>query len=262
MSFFVFNDQRLFYRDHGNGPLLLIIPGNTASSASHEDDLAWFGDLFRAVSIDCIGTGASERLEQWPDHWFEQNALAAISLMEQIEAERAAVMGSGGGGIIALLTAIFSPARISAVVADGCMAYLTGEWLAREMAAREAPSPSRAAFWRNAHGDDWEAVVRADGDFLLRFVENDGNPFKGRLKNIRCPVLLTASLNDGLVPGLENHALQMAKRIRDCRAFLVSTEDHPLMWNRPDEFRRISRTFLAGHLAAGADVHGEPSSEG
>ena len=33
MPYVTHDDHRLFYREQGNGPLLLILPGNTASSA-------------------------------------------------------------------------------------------------------------------------------------------------------------------------------------------------------------------------------------
>lgn len=31
MPYFVFDKKRIFYRDEGNGDLLLLLPGNTAS---------------------------------------------------------------------------------------------------------------------------------------------------------------------------------------------------------------------------------------
>jgi valacyclovir hydrolase len=45
MPFFNNNDHQLFYREVGTGPLLLILPGNTASSACHEGEMQHFGML-------------------------------------------------------------------------------------------------------------------------------------------------------------------------------------------------------------------------
>ena len=42
MPNFIHNSQRLFYREQGEGPLLLILPGNTASSACHPEEVAYF----------------------------------------------------------------------------------------------------------------------------------------------------------------------------------------------------------------------------
>ena len=43
MPYFIRNDNRLFYREQGAAPLLLILPGNTAASACREAELAHFG---------------------------------------------------------------------------------------------------------------------------------------------------------------------------------------------------------------------------
>ena len=47
----------------GTGSLLLISPGNTASSACHPAELAYFGRQYQAVSLDLPGAGQSDRLE-------------------------------------------------------------------------------------------------------------------------------------------------------------------------------------------------------
>ena len=53
--------HRLHYREHGRGPLLIILPGNTASSALHERELVEFCRTIHAVALDLLGTGQSER---------------------------------------------------------------------------------------------------------------------------------------------------------------------------------------------------------
>ena len=47
---FLVDDVRLAYRTSGSGVLLLILPGNTASSAYHTGELEHFGERFHAVS--------------------------------------------------------------------------------------------------------------------------------------------------------------------------------------------------------------------
>jgi valacyclovir hydrolase len=74
MPTFFHNDHQLFYREEGSGPLLLLLPGNTASSASHAGELAYFGQRYCAVSLDFWGTGQSDRLAEWPEDWWEVGA--------------------------------------------------------------------------------------------------------------------------------------------------------------------------------------------
>lgn len=68
------------------------------------------------------------------------------------------------------------------------------------MATRLQYTAGQIAFWTMAHGDDWEQVVGADSDLLRRFDASGGDWFAGRLREIRCPVLFTASLHDNLLP--------------------------------------------------------------
>ena len=66
MPFITLNGHTLFYREQGSGPLLIILPGNTASSIWHERELAEFGRSHHAVALDLLGTGQSQRMEVWP----------------------------------------------------------------------------------------------------------------------------------------------------------------------------------------------------
>lgn len=67
--------RRLFCREQGQGPLLLILPGNTASSAVHTGELAHFGERYRAVGLDLPGTEQSEQPKAWPDDGGERRGI-------------------------------------------------------------------------------------------------------------------------------------------------------------------------------------------
>ena len=80
MPFFNHDRQRLFYRTQGSGPLLLLLPGNTASSASHAGELAAFSRAYQVAALDPLGTGRSDRIACWPAMWWEQQAHAEPAL--------------------------------------------------------------------------------------------------------------------------------------------------------------------------------------
>ena len=46
MPKFNYQGNHLFYRRQGEGPLLVILPGNTASSICHQADLDFFAPSF------------------------------------------------------------------------------------------------------------------------------------------------------------------------------------------------------------------------
>ncbi len=254
MPAFVHDGHRLFYREHGTGHLLLILPGNTASSALHDGELNHFGTRYHVVALDFWGTGRSDRLNTWPDNWWEQGAHDAAALMEHLGYRRGLAMGTSGGAIVALLMAILYPERVLAIIADSVVEHLPAPTLSREIEKRAERTAGQVAFWQKAHGDDWAQVVEADSDFLLRFEKTGGDCFHGRLKEIRCPVLLSASLEDESLPRVEAQLHAMAQQIGASRVYLAKTGGHPLMWNRPDEFQREADHFLDNLLATGDDA--------
>ncbi len=68
MAYFTWNGKHIHYRENGAGELLLILPGNTASSICHQGELDHFGKAYHAVAIDFLGTGKSDRESEWSDN--------------------------------------------------------------------------------------------------------------------------------------------------------------------------------------------------
>ncbi len=246
MPYFTRENTRIFYREQGTGPLLLILPGNTSSSFCHEEEIGYFCPYYRVVSPDFRGTGQSDRMETWPDNWWDICAADVSALITHLKEERALIIGTGGGAAIGLLTAILYPEQVRAVVADSCVEILSYDRIMAEMEARRTVDMAQKNFWRHAHGKDWEQVVNADSNMLCRFMENSGDLFRGRLKEITCPTLFTASLRDQLLPDAGEQLCRMSRQVPESRVYLVSSGSHPLMWTCPDRFRRMTDVFLCG----------------
>lgn len=244
MPYFYHNGLRLFFRESGRGPLLLILPGNTASSAHHVADLEYFGQHFHAVALDFAGTGQSDRVTVWPTDWWAQGAHAAAALIAQLGEERSLVIGTSGGGIVALQLAIQHPDRVRAVIADSCIEHWPPQGIRAAVATRDARLPGQIAFWQSGHGDDWAQVVEADSDMLRRFADTGGEVFAGRLSEIQCPVLITASRRDDALPDIETQIPRMAQHIRGAKFYLADEGAHPFLWSRSEEFRRVANEFL------------------
>ena len=246
MPYFSHRHRRLFYREQGEGRLFMILPGNTASSAAHVGELAAFGERYHTVALDFPGTGKSDRLERWPDDWWLEGARAAVALMDHLLAPEAVVMGTSGGAVTALLMALDTPGRVQAVIADSCVPRQPPERLRAEVARRRERHPEAVAFWQHAHGDDWGQVIEADSDLLLRLAERGGRWFERSPSEIKCPVLLTGSLQDSTLHNGAAQMVEMAMQIPESRLMLVNGGEHPLMWTRPELFRRAAETFLMG----------------
>ncbi|NPV67779.1 MAG: alpha/beta hydrolase [Anaerolineae bacterium] len=245
MPDFVFNGMRLHYVERGTGPLVVLLPGNTASSAHMTGDVEHLARGYRVVALDLPGTGRSDRMAVWPDDWWGLGAEAAAALIVHLGEPSAIAIGISGGGVIALLMAIRFPALVRAVVADSCLDRRDPDRWRWVVAGRVSRTPGMIAFWQQGHGVDWEQVVDADTDAILRFADAGGDWFHGQYARITCPTLLTASMTDTLVPEVIDRQLAMARTIPGCCLFHVNGGDHPLMWSRPELFYGAVFAFLA-----------------
>jgi valacyclovir hydrolase len=248
MPFFLNNGHRLHYRQQEGArrkaPLLVILPGNTATSACHLGELSYFGTRYHAVSLDFWGTGQSDRLLSWPDNWYEQAAHDTAALVKHLGEARAVVMGTSGGATVALWMAALYPENVAAVIADSTVAVFPPDLLHAGMRDRDQRTPDQVAFWQHAQGEDWAQVIEADSAMLHRLADRGGRMAPEDLGRITCPVLLTAALDDALLPDPGRQLTEMAGQIPDTRVYLTKGSGHPLMWSRAGEFRRVCDLFL------------------
>lgn len=244
MPFITLNGHTLFYREQGSGPLLIILPGNTASSVWHERELTEFGHCHHAVALDLLGTGQSQRMEVWPEDWWQQAARDALALIPALGQQQAILVGTSGGAVAALWASILDPTKVKAVIADSLTETMRPEDLRAEVRAREQKTPGQIEFWSKAHGAGWEQVVEADNRILLAFADQGGDWFEGRLDEIRCPVFFSGSLQDDLLPEVGEQIPRMAAQVAESEVHLVNGGGHPLMWSRPDAFHAVAAAFL------------------
>ena len=65
--------RSMFYQEAGEGPVLIFLHGNTASSRLFEPLLPLYTPHFRCVLLDFLGNGRSDRVESFPaDLWQEE----------------------------------------------------------------------------------------------------------------------------------------------------------------------------------------------
>lgn len=261
MAYFIHQSQQLYYSTQGEGDLVIILPGNTASSNHTTGELDFFSQKNRAVALDLRGTGRSARMACWPLSWWELAAADAVALTRHLGYERVVLFGFSGGGVAALLAAALYPDQVRAVIADSCV-----EWIDFQSAVRgrtrnpleilrqekNLPAalkriqgiPAMAAFWRQGHGSDWKQVVEADTALLQGWQAAGGDVFTGRLEQVRCPVLLTASLEDHALPNVALQIEAMRQKISRCQVSLSDHGEHPLCWSQPEFFRKVADAFL------------------
>jgi pimeloyl-ACP methyl ester carboxylesterase len=245
MPYFDWNHHNVYYRQKGSGPLLILLPGNTSSSVNMQAELSYFSNRYMTTSLDFLGTGRSDRIEIWADDWWLQGAHQVRQLVRELGQEESILIGTSGGAVIALLTAIHYPEIVRAVVADSFIPYLTKTMLEGSLIPdRMNPNSGQIMFWEAAHGPYWRRVVEADTIMIERFVRRGGDWFIGKLTQVKCPTLLTGSKADPVLPGVAGYMAEMAGEISRSRVYLHDKGVHPFIWSAPGIFRNICDIFL------------------
>ena len=245
MPYFIYQKRKIYYREEGKGELLILLPGNTASSAVHNEEINYFAKKFTVICPDYIGYGKSERVKHFPVDFWWTNANMVVELIHNIKADYVILVGTSGGGIIALNIAIIEPLLVKAVVADSFMGeHLDPIWIKTVVKEREVKTSAQKAFWNAAHGDGWEEVIKADSLMLTKAARLGKSLFKQRLKEIKCPVLLTGSLSDEMIPNIEKCMGNIAKQIFSSKIVFYPAGTHPLMWSDRVKFRKEVINFI------------------
>ena len=246
MPYFKFQGKNIFFKVKGEGPLLIILPGNTASSAAHENELNHYSDRYCVAAIDFLGTGKSDRMKKWSSDWWEESSNQIAALIEHLDYKEATLLGISGGAIIAIATAINYPEYVKAVVADSFSLHFTEEMYRNNVLhERSSITEQQQMFWSSMHGSDWQDVVNADTEMIGMVVKNGGSCINGAPEKIKCPVLLTYSENDSFLPNVKNIAAELGNKISNCKIQLFTNGDHPLIWTNPTEFFQAADEFLS-----------------
>lgn len=83
---------------------------------------------------------------------------------------------------------------------------------------------------------------------LRRLVVRSGRLLPEDLSIIHCPVVLTALMEDELLPDVPGQLPAVVRQIPDARLCLLHGQGHPMMWSHSDQFRAVCDLFLDGRL--------------
>ena len=151
----------LFYTDTGHGPPLLCLSGLTRNL----DDFDFVSphlSMFRLIKLDYRGRGRSDWAADYKTYMVPREAADALELLDHLNIDKTAILGTSRGGIIAMFLAHIAKNRLSAVALNdiGPELQSTGlddifAYLGRPPAAKTL---EEAARMRAAHSPGFEHV--------------------------------------------------------------------------------------------------------
>lgn len=123
----------LAYSDEGEGLPLLCLPGLTRNASDFDDLAASLGGRHRLVRLTLRGRGASDR-DPDPSHYnVAVEARDVVEFLDHLGIERAVVVGTSRGGLIAMVLAATARTRLAGVLLNDVGPELAPEGLANIM---------------------------------------------------------------------------------------------------------------------------------
>ncbi len=252
MSFFAYENKKVYYTKIGSGPPLLLLHGNTASSNMFYGIADRYAADFTVILIDFLGHGQSDRLKEFPaDLWFYE-AQQVIALLWEKQLGPVNIIGSSGGALVGINVALEAPELVGKLIADSfegerpLASFTETVEEDREASKRE---PDGRQFYEFMHGPDWEMVVDQDTSAIVRHQKEIGVFFHKDLKTLKPEILLTASREDefGLAYGrefFETVYQELISKIGHGQIHLFDTGGHPAILSNQEGFYQLSKAFF------------------
>jgi pimeloyl-ACP methyl ester carboxylesterase len=251
---------RIAWESRGSGPPLLLIHGLGYARWGWEPVADRLAGRFRVLLFDNRGIGESEV----PPGPYTAAAMAedAVQVLDEAGVDRAHVMGTSLGGMVAQELALASPERVDRLVlacttpgGAGAFPFPQRTLALIAEVPSLAPEVALRRFVENALADDApeELVGRIYAHRLASPPDPAGWQAQAaaaagfdaldRIGGIRAPTLVLHGTDDGVVD-FRNAAL-LAERIPDARARPFPGCGHLFFWEEPDGFVEAVEEFLA-----------------
>lgn len=117
-------DIKLNYIDKGTGEPLILLHGNGEYLEYFEHQIEYFSKEYRVIALDTRGHGKSPRgIKPFTIRQFADDLK---DFMDELEIEKAHILGFSDGGNIAMVFAMKYPERVNRVIMNGANLYPSG----------------------------------------------------------------------------------------------------------------------------------------
>lgn len=216
------NDVSLNYEVTGTGEPLLLIHGLGSDLTNWADDVPVYAQRYRVVTCDLRGFGQSDK----PPGPYSTELFAddLYHLLKHLEIERAFVLGTSMGGVIAQQFTLDHPEIVKALILNSTASECNDRYAQYyEEQAQKVETQGMAGIIDDYQNNRFSKDIQARypnyiKEFRERFLKNDPQayasacramkalnqkPLTPRLKNITCPTLMMATDEKGRAHGAE-----------------------------------------------------------
>jgi pimeloyl-ACP methyl ester carboxylesterase len=116
MPFTIGPEPRLYYEETGSGDAILFLHEFATDHRSWEGQVRRFSRDYRCITYDARGYPPSDVPEHDDAYTYERQCEDALRILDQLEVEKAHLVGLSMGAYTALLVALSRPERVRSVV--------------------------------------------------------------------------------------------------------------------------------------------------
>ncbi|WOO88609.1 alpha/beta hydrolase [Mollicutes bacterium LVI A0078] len=247
MGLLNYNGKKIYYSIQGDGPILIILHGNTASSKMFDSIISEYIRYFKIVTLDFLGNGKSDRIpEMATDLWYDQ-ALQVVELCKRNKFTNVNILGCSGGAYTALNVALEESGLVSNLFADSfgppkSMDAISGAiTLERQSALKDKGA---IEFWKTMHGLDYAEVVIQDANAIERHHKYIKNFFHGDLSVVKSNIYLLGSKCDQFYPNIDQIFLDYKKVIKKCKVKVFEDGGHVVTLTNQNEVLEIIKNEI------------------
>ena len=159
------------------------------------------------------------------------------------------LIGSSGGALAAINVALENPELVSAVIADSFEGMKAKPDLTEQICIGRNYAKQNEGFCsmlKSMHGEDWENVLDADTDAVVRHAKNIGDFFHKSLSELQTKMLLTGSARDEMFQ--EGHYQELfdviCQETNMVQTHIFEQGGHPAIISNMKEFGNLCEQFF------------------
>lgn len=260
--------MNLFYETHGAGASLILIPGFASGAWTWFRQVEELTKDFRVITFDPRGIGKSKTADEDLQNLSMQTFVEDVSaILDELEIEKANVLGASFGGFVAQEFALKFPERIDKLIlactTAGGKNHVKPDI---EILRSFSPDPTlplgekirrfiRPAFTNEfnlKNADEVEKVcqlreqnVVSDAVYMAQLQVAFSLDTESRLGEIDCETLVIIGDKDSVVP--PKNSLNLAKKIPNAKLEIIENGSHLFFIENAGEFNEIVSQFVLGH---------------
>ena len=216
---------RLHYTEQGSGFPLLLLHGNGEDGSYFVHQMVFFSQFYRVIAVDTRGHGKSPR--GTAPFTIRQFADDLLTFLNQLNIDKADLLGFSDGGNIALTFSLAHPERVEKLILNGANLFPRG------MQPLVHLGVHAEYLWDRIRGDQRHAE-------LMQLMRKEPDISFDDLQTLSLPTLVVAGDHDMI---RSSHTRRIAGSLPNAQ-LVILPGDHFVAKKQPDAFNRAVLSFL------------------